>query len=242
MKKPIQAILLLLSGTMLLRLTITGVFNYYVVEGMRYLLVPSGVFLLGLGLWYVWDLIGDYERRSSEERPDDDADSHDVHHHVPVIAYALLLPIAAVTFISPTPLGSFSAARESAVAPAPKENELSPVSSDRSSGSLSLREFVTDAVWYEGKGLQKGTVELTGFVTPDPAGGWWLARLSMSCCAGDARAARIKVLDAPDLPADTWVTVEGRWTPGGGTRDASAIPLIQAESVSQIPVPANPYE
>jgi uncharacterized repeat protein (TIGR03943 family) len=77
-------------------------------------------------------------------------------------------------------------------------------------------------------------------VTPDPDGGWWVTRLGLACCAADALSFRARVLDAEPLPANTWVEVTGRWVPGDSGN--AAIPLIEADDVSRIPEPSNPYE
>ncbi len=107
---------------------------------------------------------------------------------------------------------------------------------------LPLRDYVVRAVWDGGETLRGRTLQMTGFVTPDPAGGWWLTRMSMACCAADAQASRIKVLDSADLPADTWVQVRGSWLEGGGLNDPQAIPVVKATSVTPVATPRNPYE
>jgi uncharacterized repeat protein (TIGR03943 family) len=105
-----------------------------------------------------------------------------------------------------------------------------------------VSSYVARAVWDDGKTLVDRNVEMTGFVTPDPEGGWWLTRLSMSCCAADAIASKIKALGTSDLPANTWVSVVGRWVPGGGTKTESAVPLVDITSLTEVSQPKNPYE
>lgn len=229
-------------GVMLLRLVVTGLFSYYVAEVTRYLLVPAGAFLLVMGGWFVWDGARTRRRRPAGAA-DPDSSRHAHEHRAPVIAYALLLPLLALMVVAPAPLGSYSAARDSNTVLPPSAETMAALEAEAPVGrAMPIQEFVVNAIWYNGRRIADRPVELTGFVTPDPAGGWWIARLSIACCAGDAKAAKVKVLDAPELAADTWVTVTGTWMPGGTTNDASAIPTIRAESVTQIPIPADPYE
>ena len=76
----------------------------------------------------------------------------------------------------------------------------------------------------------------------DAQASWWLARLSLACCAADASATKILAVGAKPLPANTWVKATGRWIPGGGTESATAIPWLQIESLESIPQPKEPYE
>jgi len=109
--------------------------------------------------------------------------------------------------------------------------------------SVSLADYAARAVWDDGRTLEGRTVRLTGFVTPNPAGGWWLTRLQTACCAADAIPTKIVPVDGPErLPANTWLTVVGQWVPGGGTQSSDAIPWVQVESYEKIPQPKNPYE
>lgn len=234
---------MLLCGAMLLRLLLSGTYTYYVVEVMQYLLYPSAIFLVVVGLWFVAVGIRSQARGAQQPSEPVDDDRHE-GHGAPAIAYALVLPILAVAFIPSTPLGAYSAAREGNSAAAPSAETLQALAASpvEPGTEMAVQEFVVSAVWNDGKGIRNRPVSLTGFVTPDPAGGWWIARLSIACCAGDAQPAKVKVLDAPDLPADSWVTVTGEWVPGGTTRDPAAIPEIRAQSVETIPPPANPYE
>jgi uncharacterized membrane protein YcgQ (UPF0703/DUF1980 family) len=89
-------------------------------------------------------------------------------------------------------------------------------------------------------------VQITGFVTPNPDGGWWLTRLSLACCAADAFAGKIQVVDPPlgweNPPPNIWTVVTGRWIPGGGTNSDDAIPLLAVQDIVQIEQPTNPYD
>ena len=103
-----------------------------------------------------------------------------------------------------------------------------------------IADYITRAVWGQGQTLEGREVRLTGFVPPAPEGGWWVTRLGLACCAADALSFRARVLDAEDLPANSWVEVTGRWVPGDS--GDPAIPLIEADDVERVPEPRNPYE
>lgn len=173
----------------------------------------------------------------------DHADNH-AHDHSsgPRVAYLLLLPVLAVFVVAPSALGSFSAGRQQAGSAAPAAGLELPALRQGEVNDLSLRDYVIRAVWDDGSTLRDQQVRMVGFVTPDPAGGWWLTRMAMACCAADAQASRIKVLDAEALPADTWVELTGAWVEGGGVRDPKAIPIIEATTVRTVPTPRKPYE
>jgi uncharacterized repeat protein (TIGR03943 family) len=125
---------------------------------------------------------------------------------------------------------------------APPQEAKAPPLPPGDPAQVTVAEYVGRAVWDDGLTLEGRTVEMTGFVTPDPAGGWWISRMAVACCAADAIASKVKVLNAPDLPADTWVTITGRWVPGGGTKSDTAIPLLEVIDLVEVPQPKNPYE
>ncbi|MCS7030959.1 MAG: TIGR03943 family protein [Gloeomargarita sp. SKYG116] len=91
---------------------------------------------------------------------------------------------------------------------------------------------------------QRARVE--GFVVHpphSPAHRFFIARFVVTCCAADAYPVGLPV-DTPGetaqrYPADTWVRVEGRMTSGEvqGKRRL----ILQAERITPIPPPANPY-
>lgn len=238
MKKDVQGIILLLVGGMVLRLALGDQFLFYVAQAMRPWLVLSASVLVGLGvylLWQVWT-----EHRAVRGTPDGPGDDH--AHPGPRTAYLLLLPVLAVYVIAPAALGSYSAARQAPTAAVPVAPADLPALSGADPVEVPLRDYVVRAVWDDGRTLKGRTVSLTGFVTPNPDGGWWLTRMAMTCCAADAQASRIAVQEGPGFAADTWVTVTGTWVPGGGTADPAAIPIVRARQVVPVTPPRNPYE
>jgi uncharacterized repeat protein (TIGR03943 family) len=242
MRRDVQAIILLLVGGAVLRITMGDAFLNYVKEGMRPWLLLSGGTLVVLGLLALIDV---FRKRGEEPTPHDEpaehGDGHGHGHGGPRAAWLLLLPVLAIYLIAPPALGAYAAARDTTNS-APAQEAKAPPLPPGDPASVTVAEYVGRAVWDDGLTLEGRTVEMTGFVTPDPAGGWWLSRMAIACCAADAIASKIKVIEAPELPANTWVTVTGRWVPGGGTKTDTAIPLLEIETLDEIPQPKNPYE
>ncbi|MCB0900824.1 MAG: TIGR03943 family protein [Actinobacteria bacterium] len=230
MRRDAQGAVLLLLGILLLRLTLGGSYVYYVKASMKPFLLLTAAVLLALAVWSLWQ-----SWRRTEEH--DDGHGHD---GVPRVAWLMVLPVMVVFLVSPRPLGAFTAARQLATAPVVAEPaELLPLPAG-DPVDVPIADYITRAVWGQGQTLEGREVRLTGFVTPDPEGGWWVTRLGLACCAADALSFRARVLDAEDLPANTWVEVTGRWVPGDS--GDPAIPLIEADDVERVPEPRNPYE
>jgi uncharacterized repeat protein (TIGR03943 family) len=245
MRRDVQAVILILVGGAVLRITIGGTFLNYVKEGMRPWLLISGVILVVLGVLALIDVLRKGRAADDEATPHDEPHEHDDGHGHghggPRAAWLLLLPVLAIFLIAPPALGAYAAARDTANS-APAQEAKAPPLPPGDPAPVTVAGYVGRAVWDDGLTLVDRTVEMTGFVTPDPAGGWWITRMAVACCAADAIASKVKVLDAPDLPADTWVTITGRWVPGGGTKTDTAIPLVEVLTLEEVPQPRNPYE
>lgn len=245
MRRDVQAIVLILVGGAVLRITIGDTFLNYVQEGMRPWLLISGGTLVVLGVLALLDVIRKGRASADEATPHDEPHEHDDGHGHgaggPRAAWLLLLPVLAIFLIAPPALGAYAAARDTTNS-APAQEAKAPPLPPGDPAQVTVAEYVGRAVWDDGLTLIDRTVEMTGFVTPDPSGGWWISRMAVACCAADAIASKVKVLDAPDLPADTWVTITGRWVPGGGTKTDTAIPLIEVLTLEEVPQPKNPYE
>ncbi len=91
---------------------------------------------------------------------------------------------------------------------------------------------------------QKAKVQ--GFVVhppQSPANRFFIARFVVTCCAADAYPVglpvEVKAGAAQTYPADTWLEIQGRMITGEiqGQRRL----ILQAEKITPIPPPANPY-
>jgi uncharacterized repeat protein (TIGR03943 family) len=241
MTREVQAIVLLLVGIATLRISWGTTYLNYVKESMRPWLLVSGAVLVVLGgLLLVDALRGGREPANNDS--DEDEEGHD--HGGPRAAWLLLLPVLAIFLIAPPALGAYSAARDS----------TNSVKSDPSLGPLPpgdpvpvyLSDYVTRAVWDEGRSLVGRNVSLMGFVLSQPDGSWLLARLQLACCAADAFASKVRPVNltaqALSLPEGTWVTLTGRWIPSPDESTEMSIPLIDVSSTRVIEPPVNPYD
>jgi uncharacterized repeat protein (TIGR03943 family) len=227
-RRDAQGVVLLLLSVVIFRVTLGGSYVYYVKEAMKPLLLASATLLLILGavsVWQVW--------RGQEEHDDGHG-----HAGLSRAAWLIVLPVLVVFVVAPRPLGAFTAARQLASGPVVVQPaELLPLPPG-DPVDLPISDYITRADWGQGTTLRDREVRLTGFVMPNPEGGWWVTRLGLSCCAADALSWRVKVIGAPELPADTWVEVTGRWVAMGEGQE----PAIEATGVVQIEQPNNPYE
>ncbi|MFF7868365.1 TIGR03943 family putative permease subunit [Streptomyces qaidamensis] len=257
------AVLLALVGAAILRVSLfSELYLRYVQAGLRPYLVVSGaaLVLLGAAVAVVTSRAdeehghGDDDGHAGHGHRDDDGhaghghgddDGHAGHGHGPGgprVAWFLTLPALALLLFPPPALGSYSAEREAAQR-ATRGVGTFPALPSGNPVDLTLREFGSRAVYDSGRSLQGRTVRLTGFVTRDGDGTWYVTRLLVSCCAADATAAKAEVGGAQAPPVDTWVTVTGTWHPEGGLgSDAAWPPVIDARSVRQVPQPDSPYE
>ncbi|WP_328770210.1 TIGR03943 family putative permease subunit [Streptomyces sp. NBC_00286] len=251
-----QGVLLLLCGAALLRVALfSELYLRYVKEGLRPYLVISGVLLLVLGvLGLVRRENGDGDSRDHGERDSRDQDGGDHghddrpghghgHDHTrsPRIAWLLAAPALALLIYPPPALGSYSAEREAAKVAAqsvgtfPKLPAGDPV-------ELTLGAFASRAQFDSGASMKGRTLRLTGFVTKDDDGKWYVARLFVNCCAADAAPLKVQVRGAKAPARDTWVTVTGTWHRTGKPGSDEARPVLNATSVERVDQPSNPYE
>ncbi|MGI5130105.1 TIGR03943 family putative permease subunit [Pseudonocardia sp. CA-107938] len=220
MNRQTQHVLLALLGGALLRIAADDTFLRYVRPGHRPLLVAAGAVMVVLaGVAAIRDL----RARVTE--------SHD-HGAAP---WLLLLPVLAMAVVAPPALGADAVARAGPVDASAMA--LPPLPADPVV-ELGLGEFVQRAVWDAGGTVVGRQVALTGFAVPR-ADGFELARLTIRCCAADARVHRVRLEPAPGAAADTWLRVEGRLRPGP---HPDGVPTIEVTSADRVAPPRDPYE
>ncbi len=240
MSRAVQAVLLILFGGVLLRVVASDLHLNYVKPSMGLALLASGIVLLVLGALALWEAIREVPTEAAAS-PGGDAHGHDHGPGGPAAAWALLLPVAAILVVPAAPLGSFTANRIDPIAPqVAADSVFPPLTADPA--DLSIGEFVSRAIWDEGRTLAGQRVRLIGFASPADGGGWDLTRLGLSCCAADAYVVKVTPVGAPTVAADTWVEVVGTWQPGGPTQVEGAIPRLVVESVTPTEQPVNPYD
>ncbi|MDG9714769.1 TIGR03943 family putative permease subunit [Streptomyces sp. DH10] len=247
------AVLLALVGAAVLRVSLfSDLYLRYVQVGLRPYLVVSGVVLVLLAVVVAVLVRTEGEQEDSEkpEDPESSEDPEDLYSHLghthgpagPRVAWFLTLPALALLLFPPPALGSYSAERE-ADRRAARGVGTFPALPPGNPLDLALGDFGSRAVYDRGRSLKGRTVRLTGFVTRDADGTWYVTRLLVSCCAADATTAKAEVRGSGAPPVDTWVTVTGTWRPEGELgSDAAWPPVLDATSVRRVRQPDNPYE
>ncbi len=250
MNRDAQSVLLLLVGGAVVRISADETFLRYVKDWMRPGLLAAGAVLMILGLVSLWR---EHLVRRPAVPPDGpepvsavagvDEHGHD-DDHGPRIAWLLLLPVLAIFLVAPPALGSYTASRSAAAtAPAEPDSEFAPLPAG-DPVTVTLTDYATRAVWDAGRSLEGRRIRMVGFVTPRAGGGFYLTRITITCCAADARPIRIAVQNTDrTFPADTWVAVTGTY----GGRDEAArtvdqVPVLRVTSVEPVSAPSEPYE
>jgi uncharacterized repeat protein (TIGR03943 family) len=226
-----QGLLLAFVGAVLVRLAFTDQYLRYVTEWMKWPLSVTGALLLLGGVGPL------FARRDGREGH---APGHDDHADgVPRVTWLLLLPCLLVFVVSPPPLGSFLAERRANDRVAPTPGLFAPLPR-HGQVFLGVPEFTLRALDPR-QTLTGRDIVLTGFVSYDEEGAWYVTRLSIGCCAADAIAYRVRVDGVADGPArDEWVRVTGRYVEGSGrSADGAA---IDVHAVTVIPAPEQTYQ
>ena len=242
MNRTAQGVVLLLFGGAILRASVTDLYLRYVKEGLRPFLIAAGILLVAAAVATLW-----YELRGGRAAGEhSDGGGHgDGHGHAePRVAWLLVLPVFALLLVAPPALGSYAANRAGT---ALQETSDFPPLPPGDPVAVSVVDYATRAVYDEGRSLAGRTVRITGFVMVGDDGAPYLARMTLSCCAADARPIKIG-LDGAAVPsglaADTWLEVLGRYTPRS-TKDSvndGVIPYLEVAEVRQVAAPANQYD
>ena len=231
--------LLAALGALILKLVTSGRFVDYVRPRMGVLLLAAAAVLL------IGGSVGLISVATGGVRP-----------RIGRTGLALAIPVVLLSVVPPMPLGAFAAALRADAGRPPRPPSLFPALPLQTGGAveLSLSDFVSRALYDANASLRGMTVRLVGFAAPDPRGpdgSYDLVRFVISCCAADALALRVRILDPLGVggrapPADTWMEVTGTWrwqppvAPGAFAR--ATIPALELSSVRPIAEPANPYD
>jgi hypothetical protein len=135
-KRPVQVVLLALTGLGLLHAALfTDLYLRYVKEGLRPLLIASGVLLLLLALAGAALDRNDHGHDHGHES----AHGHD-HSTAPRIAWLLFLPALSLLLYAPPALGAYSASRATDKV-VKKQKEFDPLPAATSPLPMTLSEF-----------------------------------------------------------------------------------------------------
>jgi uncharacterized repeat protein (TIGR03943 family) len=239
MNRHTQHALLFLLGAALLRVAADDTYLRYVRPGHRWLLLAAGAVMVVLA---VVAAVRD-ARAPSGGGGHEDGHEHDhgtVERHVP---WLLLAPVLVLALVAPPALGADAVVRAGETTAAADDGaRMAPLPAGPA--ALPIAELVTRAVWEPGS-MDEREVVLVGFTVPreDRV---QLARLSIACCAADARVSKVDLAGAPaaelaGLPSDTWLEVRGTVEPGSVSK-GDAVPTVVVGEVRALPAPADPYE
>jgi uncharacterized repeat protein (TIGR03943 family) len=221
-RRDTQHVLLVLLGGALLRIAADDTYLRYVRPSHRWLLLAAGAVIVALAL------VGLVRDRAGTP-------AHEHGGHAP---WLLLAPVLVIALVAPPALGADAVTRAGAGNAAVQVSDVfGPLPAE-----LSVAEFVERAVWDDSGSLDGHEVTLTGFVVRRGAA-VELARLTIACCAADARPNRVRLVgDGGDPAPDTWLQVRGVLQPGSATAANGRVPALTVSSARTIPPPPDPYE
>jgi len=270
MRKDAQAVLLLLVGGTLLKISFAGTYVRYVKPGLLPLLLIAGFVLIavaGVSLSQVIRTpkqvpVGTATEHEASHRADEgghradqashraDADGADADdgghgHQEPRVGWLLLVPALALLLFAPPALGSYQASRNGTALSSQVNSDFAPLP-DGDPVRISVLDYASRAVFDQGRSLAGRRVMLSGFVIAGPDGQPYLARMIVSCCAADARPIKVGLAGdvPPNLVPDQWIEVEGSYT-DRADRDPvneDVIPFVQVAAVRTIAAPERQYE
>jgi uncharacterized repeat protein (TIGR03943 family) len=271
-KREARAVMLVLVGAAMLHLSLlTDAYVRYVRTSMRPYLIAAGAVLLLLGLARTVTAVRALLHESALERSERDGggrpgrgkrgrrakprhvpeahghggedDGHGHDPRGPRIAWLLALPVLTILLVSPPALGAYTAQHSAdAVAKPTTADTGFPALAKGDPLVLPIADFEVRAVWDTKQSLKGRTVQLTGFAVHGAKGGWYLSRLTITCCAADAVTYKVEVQGVAAPPQGSWVKVTGVWLPNGQTGREGAVPALSASVVTGIATPHNPYE
>lgn len=243
MRRETQNVLLVLLGGALLKIGTTGDYLRYVKPSLLPFLLLAGGVMVTLGLLAIVRDVRAGRAGAQHDEPDD-------HDHAGRSPWLLLAPVLAIFLIAPPALGADSVTRAEPAVGAPAR---SGVDFDALPGgaapALRIGDLVTRAVWDDTGSLDGRQVRLSGFVVHHEDGTTSLARLTISCCAADARPVRVRLAGDGSIaaqiaaaPQDAWFEVRGEVVPDSANRTNRFVPTFAASGLTPIPAPAEPYE
>ncbi|WP_191278591.1 TIGR03943 family putative permease subunit [Nocardioides flavus (ex Wang et al. 2016)] len=223
-----QTLLLAVTGAVLLRMAAGDAYLRYVNSWMRWPLIACGVLLIVLALADLWRDQGSQD------------DGHDAH--VPRAAWLLFAPSLVFFLIAPPALGAHFAERaQNAVVPIKEASEVSlPPLPEGDPVALTLDDVLFRAAYDDGATLADRRLELTGFVSRDKSGTWYVTQFGINCCAADATVMRIAASGVEAPPDDQWVRVVATHVPGTGDGGVEP-PEVTIEQIEPIEAPKNQY-
>jgi uncharacterized repeat protein (TIGR03943 family) len=238
-------VLIVLAATGL-RLSLTDAFARFVRPGMRIPLIAASVVLASLGI----ATLGRSWRAHRRHGTASEQHEHD-HQHGSFVSWLLIVPVAVLLLVAPTSLGAYAANRGAVRTTQLAQSQGASVGTlpGATNGAiqLSLTSYSNFALYDTKEQLKGQRVRLVGFVAHDDAaaGGYFLTRFVIACCAADAFPVQVVLHGkVPTLPDDTWITVEGSWHPTNAIPEGNDVfrAELDVASVKVATKPSEPYE
>ena len=231
MRRDTQHVLLVLLGGALLRIAADDTYLRYVRPSHRWLLLAAGAVIVVLAV------VGLLRDRAAP--PLTGHEHGAAERHVP---WLLLAPVLVIALVAPPALGADAVGRAGARNAAVQESDVFAPLPPGDPVEVGVAEFVQRAAWDTTGTLDGREVALTGFTVRRGAA-VELARMTIACCAADARPQRVRLVgDLGDPAPDTWLRVQGVLQPGSATVAAGFVPALTVTSATVVPAPPDPYE
>jgi uncharacterized repeat protein (TIGR03943 family) len=237
-----QGLVMVLLGGAALKAGVTDLHLRYVKEALQPFLIVASTLLVLAGamtLWYEW-------RRPTDPPGQPEPGQQEHGHRESRVGWLLVLPVLGLLLVAPPALGSYSATTTGTTLTPEQAAELPPLPEYVDPVPLTVLDYAARAIWGEEDSLAGRRLQLTGFLITDRHGQPYLARLTLSCCAADARPIKVGLAgEAPvGLADDAWVEVVGTFVDRTGTDpiNEATIPFLEVESWREVPAPRNPYE
>jgi uncharacterized repeat protein (TIGR03943 family) len=233
-----QAIVMILLGGAVLRISVSDLYLRYVKAGLRPFLIAAGALLVLAAIMTLW-----HEFRGAHH----DHDHGDGKpHREPVVGWLIIAPVLGLLLVAPPPMGAFAAGQSGTALSTAAQSDFPPLPSGGDVVPLTMLDYASRAVYDKGRSLGDRKVRLTGFLVTGGDGKPMLARMILSCCAADARPIKVGFAGSgpTGLADDSWVEVEGTYSDQRATDSVNGeiIPFIAVASWRSVQAPKEQYE
>ncbi|GAB3266241.1 TIGR03943 family protein [Alteromonas gracilis] len=223
-----QGLLLTFLGGVLVKTSLTDAVLLYVQPWMRWPLFATGILILVLSVLHI---VEDWRGDREEEG-----------HRAGLSVWFLLVPSLLVLVVNPPALGAAFVEQRGGNPDPPAQ--VAPAYAPLPAGDplpMTVSQFVTLHQSAPTEIMDGRRIALTGFVTAR-GDDWYVARISIACCAADGTAYEVRMTGAEAPPTDTWVEVVGTWEVPTEAAPRRSAPTLMVERLREVPTPEIVYE